>query len=133
MTQRSFQQQQDPTKILLKLISSQILASSVPISINRQLSTTKELNLKEHQIIFRTIGESTTDVIFQHIHIPIPLEKINQIADKAIKKLKIMQTMYKRSHMLMTRKPKVMQDSFQINTTSSQTNHQCQSDIFKKT
>jgi hypothetical protein len=69
--------------LLFILTLSQTLASSVPISINGQLLTTKELNSKEHQVIFRKVDEYATYVIFHHI--PISLERMNQTADKAIK------------------------------------------------
>jgi N-acetyl-beta-hexosaminidase len=48
----------------------------------------EHLNPKEHQIFFRRIGEYATEVNFHHVHIPIPLNKINQVADKAIEKVK---------------------------------------------
>jgi hypothetical protein len=33
------------------------------------------------------MGEYATDVIFHHVQIPISLNKINQVADKAIDKI----------------------------------------------
>jgi cytolysin (calcineurin-like family phosphatase) len=60
----------------------------VPKSVNEQLLTTEDLNPREHQIFFRRMGEYSTDVKYHHVHIPISLDKINQVADRAIQKVK---------------------------------------------
>jgi hypothetical protein len=62
--------------------------SPVPKLINGQLLTTKDLNPKEHQIFFRRMWEYATDVKFHHLHIPISVNKINHLADRAIEKVK---------------------------------------------
>ncbi len=62
--------------------------SPVPISINVQLLTTEDLNPREHQIFFRRMGEYATVVKFHHVNIPISINNINQVADKAIEKVK---------------------------------------------
>ena len=46
--------------------------------------TTEELNPEEHQILFRKRGEYAVDVNFHHVHIPIHLNNIFLVADKAI-------------------------------------------------
>ena len=46
------------------------------------------LDPKEHQIIFRRIGDYATDVVFHHIHVPIPLNQINKVSDQAVSKIK---------------------------------------------
>ena len=73
---------------LVILTLAKCLTSPVPVKIDGQLLTTEELDPKEHQIIFRRIGDYATDVVFHHIHIPIPLDKINEVSDKAISKIK---------------------------------------------
>jgi hypothetical protein len=60
----------------------------VPIKIDEQFLTTEELNPKEHQIIFGRMGDYATDVMFHHIHIPISLDIINEVANTAISKIK---------------------------------------------
>jgi hypothetical protein len=50
----------------------------VPVRINGQLLTTKELNPKEQQIIFRRMGDYATDDTFHHFHIPVPLDMIKK-------------------------------------------------------
>jgi hypothetical protein len=62
--------------------------SSVQISVHCQLLTKEDLNPQEHQIFGRRKGEYATDVKFHHMHILIFLDKINQVADKAIEKVK---------------------------------------------
>jgi cytolysin (calcineurin-like family phosphatase) len=64
------------------------LTSPIPISLNGQLLTIEHLNPQEHQIFFRQMGEYAKDVKFHHVHIPIYLDRINQVADKAIEKAK---------------------------------------------
>ena len=51
---------------------------------NGHLLGTETLNQKEHQIIFKRIGEYATDVEFHHVHIPIQLGELTQAADKAM-------------------------------------------------
>jgi hypothetical protein len=53
-----------------------------------KLLTTEDLNPQEHQIFFRQMGEYAKDVKIHHVHIPIYLDKINQVAVKAIEKVK---------------------------------------------
>ncbi len=62
--------------------------SPISMSIDGQFLTPDELNPEEHQIIFRRMGEFGADVNFHYVHIPIPLNKINQVSDKAIEKIK---------------------------------------------
>ena len=52
--------------------------------INGQKLITEELDPKEHQIIFKRIGEYATDVEFHHIHVPVDLRKFINIADQAM-------------------------------------------------
>ena len=66
----------------------QILTSPVPINIDGHWLTTEDLDSKEHQIIFRRMGDYATDVIFHHIHIPVSLDTINKISEKAIFQIK---------------------------------------------
>jgi hypothetical protein len=61
--------------------------SPVPKSINDQLLTTEDLNPKEHQIFFRRMGEYANEEFFC-VHISISLDKINQVADRAIEKVR---------------------------------------------
>jgi hypothetical protein len=56
------------------------------MSTTGQLLAIEKLNPKEHQIIFRRMGANATDVIFHHVHIPISLNKINEVVNKAIGK-----------------------------------------------
>jgi hypothetical protein len=62
--------------------------SQVPILINGQLLTTEDLNPREHQIFFRRMEENATGVKFHHVHIAISLNKIGQLANKAVEKVK---------------------------------------------
>jgi hypothetical protein len=64
------------------------LTSPVPVKINGQLLTTEELNPKEHQIIFRRMGDYATDVTFHHVHIPVSLDMINNVVDTAMVKIR---------------------------------------------
>jgi hypothetical protein len=52
------------------------------------LLTTEELKLREHQIIYRRMGDYAKDVTFPHIHIPISLIKINVVANTAMTKIR---------------------------------------------
>jgi hypothetical protein len=53
-----------------------------------QLLTTEELNARDHQIIFRRMGDYATDVTFHHVHIPVPLDMINNVANTAMAKIR---------------------------------------------
>jgi hypothetical protein len=60
------------------------ITSPVPMSINGHLMTTEDLNPKSTRFSSDEWGEYAMDAKFHHVHIPIFLDKINQVADKAI-------------------------------------------------
>ena len=62
---------------------SNLEAASIPLTVNGHQLTTETLNTKEHQIIFKRVGEYATDVQFHHVHIPINLGKQIKIAEEA--------------------------------------------------
>jgi hypothetical protein len=73
---------------IVMILITNLMMSPLPIRIDGQLLTSKELNPKEHQIILRRMGEYATDVTFHHIRIPILLNIINQVANLALTKIR---------------------------------------------
>ena len=68
------------------------MTSLVPLTVNGRLLVTETHNQKEHQIIFKRIGEYAIDVEFHHVHIPIQLGELTQVADKAMEIINIYAT-----------------------------------------
>ena len=69
---------------ILLMQCSAVTAGPVPLTVNRHLLSTENLDQQEHQIIFQRIGEYATDVEFYHVYIPIPLGLQIQIAEQAM-------------------------------------------------
>ena len=69
--------------VILFTLLAKLKGVSTPIKIDGLLLTTETLNTKEHQIIFKRVGEYAPDVQFHHVHIPVNLGKQVNIAKEA--------------------------------------------------